>query len=72
MAQINKCGFNPLVECNNECRYYDTCTRNPNWKSCTKTVATIYRKDQNIIEIIKTEWLKHTEGVKEINNDRAD
>lgn len=26
---MNKCGFDNLIECNEKCKYFETCTRNP-------------------------------------------
>lgn len=29
MSDVNKCGFKPCQACNDACKYFKTCTRNP-------------------------------------------
>ena len=31
MDQKPKCGFDEKEDCTEECKWYDTCTRNPIW-----------------------------------------
>lgn len=34
--KILPCGFKDWLPCTTECKYYETCTRNPNWKPRNK------------------------------------
>lgn len=39
MDNSNKCGFDNNKECTEACKYYETCTRNPNKKGKAEVIG---------------------------------